>query len=174
MGWQVHGTDLRHWDGGTPAYERPGDELPRVDGHVTAVAGLALLVLVADCFPVALAAPGRVAMLHCGWRGVAGGLIGRALAGFDAPPAAAIGPGIGACCYEVGPDVLEQFVDVEDAASGRMLDLRMVIEARLRAGGVQQIAHLDACTSCEPERYFSHRRDNGVTGRQAGLVVLDG
>jgi polyphenol oxidase len=74
----------------------------------------------------------------------------------------------------VGPEVVERFADVPGAVEGRMLDLRRVIEARLRAAGVTAIEHLDRCTSCEPELYFSHRRDRGVTGRQAGIIVRDG
>jgi polyphenol oxidase len=177
MGWQVHGTDLREWDGPDPqvAYAKPGDkELPRVDGHVTEEPGLALLVLVADCYPVALSDGTRAAMLHCGWRPLAGGILEQAVATFDSPPAAAVGPGIGGCCYEVGPEVAERFADVPGAVEGRMLDLRRVIEARLRAAGVGAIEHLDRCTSCEPELYFSHRRDQGLTGRQGGLCVLSG
>jgi YfiH family protein len=177
MGWQVHGTDLREWDGPDPqvAYAQPGDkELPRVDGHLTDQAGLGLLVLVADCYPVALSDGRRAAMLHCGWRPLAGGIIERAVAAFGSPPAAAVGPGIGGCCYEVGPEVSERFVDVPGAVDGRMLDLRRVITARLEAAGVSQLEHLDRCTSCEPQLYFSHRRDNGVTGRQGGLCALSG
>jgi YfiH family protein len=177
MGWQVHGTDLREWDGPDPqvAYAQPGDkELPRVDGHLTDEAGLGLLVLVADCYPVALSDGRRAAMLHCGWRPLAGGIIERAVAAFGSPPAAAVGPGIGGCCYEVGPEVSERFVDVPGAVDGRMLDLRRVITARLEAAGVSQLEHLDRCTSCEPQLYFSHRRDNGVTGRQGGLCALSG
>jgi copper oxidase (laccase) domain-containing protein len=113
-------------------------------------------------------------MLHCGWRPLAGGIVEKALAGFDRTPAAAVGPGIGGCCYEVGEEVLEAFADVEGAASGRMLDLRAVIAAKLAAAGVTDVQHVDRCTSCEPELYFSHRRDRGVTGRQAGIIVRDG
>ncbi|MEA2330654.1 MAG: purine-nucleoside/S-methyl-5-thioadenosine phosphorylase / adenosine deaminase [Thermoleophilaceae bacterium] len=177
MGWQVHGTDLREWEGPDPerAYSEPGArQLPRVDGHLTAEAGLALLVLVADCYPVALSDGTRAAMLHCGWRPLAGGIVEQAVAAFEAPPAAAVGPGIGGCCYEVGPEVAERFADVPGALDGRMLDLRRVIEARLAAAGVREVRHLDRCTSCDAERYFSHRRDHGVTGRQAGLCVLNG
>ena len=175
MGWQVHGTELLEWHerprpGG---YARPGDELARVDGHLTELPGLGLLVLVADCFPVALAGGGRAAMVHCGWRGLAGGILERAVECFDAPPAAAVGPGIGACCYEVGQEVLDAFAGLEGVAQGRMLDLRAVIGLKLAAAGVEQVEHVEHCTSCRPELYFSHRRDRGVTGRQAGLVVLD-
>ena len=177
MGWQVHGAEIREWEGPSPdrAYIEPGGkELPRVDGHASRRKGLGLLVLVADCFPVALSDGRRVAMLHCGWRPLAGGIIERAVHSFAEIPVAAVGPGIGGCCYEVGPEVLEHFSGVPGAADGRMLDLRHVIDAKLQAAGVSEIQHLDCCTSCHPDLYFSHRRDDGVTGRQAGMVVLDG
>ena len=177
MGWQVHGTDLREWDGPDPqdAYAEPGGkQLPRVDGHLTVERHLAMLVLVADCYPVALSDGRRAAMLHCGWRPLAGGIVEKAVQRFEHPPAAAVGPGIGGCCYEVGPEVLAEFEDVRGAADGRMLDLRRVIDARLAAAGVTEVEHLDRCTSCHPDLYFSHRRDDGLTGRQAGIAVLDG
>jgi YfiH family protein len=176
MGWQVHGSDLREWTAPQPerAYSEPGKTLEQVDGHLTREPGLGLLVLVADCFPVALSDGEQTAMLHCGWRPLAGGIIEKALARFPSPPAAAVGPGIGGCCYEVGEEVLDAFSEIEGAASGRMLDLRRVIAAKLAAAGVTDVQHVDRCTSCEPELYFSHRRDGGVTGRQAGIIVRDG
>ena len=145
-----------------------------MDGHLTSVPGLGLLVLVADCYPVALSDGERVAMLHCGWRPLAGGIVARAVAEFDTAPAAAVGPGIGGCCYEVGPEVAERFAGVAGAVDGRMLDLRRVIEAQLKEAGVSAVAHLDRCTSCEADLYFSHRRDHGITGRQGGLCVRSG
>ena len=176
MGWQVHGSDLREWTEPQPerAYSEPGKTLEQVDGHLTSEPGLGLLVLVADCYPVALSDGEQAAMLHCGWRPLAGGIVEKALARFSSPPAAAVGPGIGGCCYEVGDEVLETFADVDGAASGRMLDLRVVIAAKLAAAGVTDVQHVNRCTSCEPELYFSHRRDGGVTGRQAGIIVRDG
>jgi YfiH family protein len=174
MGWQVHGTDLREWeappDGG--GYASPGAQLDRVDAHVTSVPALGLLVLVADCLPVALIGAGRAAMLHCGWRPLAAGIVEKALARFDEPPAAAIGPGIGRCCYEVGEEVLARFADLEGVADGRMLDLRMVARRKLEAAGVSMIEDVDLCTSCRPDLFFSHRRDKGVTGRQGGFAWL--
>jgi YfiH family protein len=174
IGHQVHGIDLREWDAPPPkggdGFAAPGAELAKVDGHLTDARGVGLLVLVADCLPVALAGDGRVAMLHCGWRGLAGGIVERALERFERPPAAAIGPGIGRCCYEVGAEVLAAFEDLDGVADGHMLDLRAVAERKLRGGGVEAIAQLDHCTSCLPQLYFSHRRDAGVTGRQCGLV----
>ena len=174
MGWQVHGTDLREWDGPPDggAYAQPGAELDRVDGHLTRERDVGLLVLVADCLPVALAARGQVAMLHCGWRGLAGGIVDRAVERFDERPAAVIGPGIGRCCYEVGPEVLQAFEDLEGVADGRMLDLRAVARRKLEAAGVESIDDVDLCTSCRADLFFSHRRDDGVTGRQGGLAWL--
>jgi polyphenol oxidase len=171
MGWQVHGTEMCEWTSPEGLdFLRPGNELQRVDGHTTTAPGIGLLVLVADCLPVALAGGGRVAMLHCGWRGLAGGLVERALEAFDEPPAAAIGPGIGRCCYEVGPEVLARFAGLEGVAEDGRLDLRAVARRRLEAGGVERIEEVEECTSCRPDLFFSHRRDRGLTGRQAGLV----
>jgi polyphenol oxidase len=166
MGRQVHGTQIAEWAGPSQA------PLREVDGHVTSTPGLGLLVLAADCLPVALAAPGRVGMVHCGWRGLADGILERAAAALDAPSAAAIGPGIGACCYEVGDEVAERFAAVPGALRGRMLDLRAAAEAALRAAGVEQVDHVDLCTSCRSDLFFSHRRDRGVTGRQCGLAWI--
>src|SRR4051812_12620663 len=147
MGWQVHGTDLLAWDAPPDegGYASPGAELRKVDGHLTDVPGLGLLVLVADCLPVALMAPGRAAMLHCGWRGLAGGMVERALERFDEPPAAAIGPGIGRCCYEVGDEVLAEFAAFDGVSEGRMLDLRGIVRRTLEAGGVERIEDVDLC-----------------------------
>ncbi len=176
MGWQVHGGDVREWTE-PPAdrgFSQPGDViLERVDGHMTSTPGLGLLVLVADCYPVALSDGQRAAMLHCGWRPLAAGIVETALATFESVPSAAVGPGIGGCCYEVGPEVLAEFEDLDHVADGRMLDLRAVISQRLERAGVSEVHHLDMCTACHPDLLFSHRRDKGVTGRQAGLVVLD-
>jgi polyphenol oxidase len=175
MGWQVHGAEVKEWDG-TEDLEFAsrgadgGDDVDQVDGHMTSARGLGLLVLVADCLPVALAGAGRVAMLHCGWRGLAAGIIERALATFDTPPAAAIGPGIRGCCYEVGEEVLAAFRELPGVASGRMLDLAAIARGKLEAGRVERVEDVELCTSCRPDLFFSHRRDAGVTGRQGGLV----
>ncbi len=174
MGWQVHGPDIQEWDAPRPMMTMSGEAPAKVDGHATSVPGLGLLVLTADCLPVALIGSGRAAMLHCGWKPLAAGIIARALATFEEPPAAAIGPGIGACCYEVGPEVLERFDHLgASVAAGRMLDLPAVARAQLTAGGVERIEHVDLCTSCNPDLFFSHRRDDGVTGRQGGMAWLE-
>jgi purine-nucleoside/S-methyl-5'-thioadenosine phosphorylase / adenosine deaminase len=85
--------------------------------------------------------------------------------------AAAVGPGIGPCCYEVGDDVLAAFERLGlDVARGRMLDLRRAARLLLERAGVGSVQVSEECTSCQPELFFSHRRDGGLTGRQAGLV----
>ncbi|HEV7482119.1 MAG TPA: laccase domain-containing protein, partial [Solirubrobacterales bacterium] len=110
IGLQVHGAELAfHAGPQEPSpFASPGSAVPEVDGHVVATPGLAPLVFTADCLPVALSGPGGVAMLHCGWRGLAAGIV-AAGAGAVGATDAAIGPGIGPCCYEVGPEVLTAF-----------------------------------------------------------------
>jgi len=163
---QVHGTRLIHH----PCEE----EFPEADGHVVTAPGLTPMVLAADCLPVALYGPGGLAMVHAGWRGLAGGILGAAAAAVGAT-SAAIGPAIGPCCYEVGEDVLDAFADLGDGiAQGRMLDLPEVSRRRLAEAGVERIESAGLCTSCEPDLFFSHRRDRGRTGRQAGIAWLEG
>jgi YfiH family protein len=175
IGRQAHGAEIAvHTEPQSPSsFAGPGSEIPEVDGHVTAEPGLATLVFVADCLPVALAGPGRVAMLHCGWRGLAAGIVARGVEAVGATDAA-IGPGIGPCCYEVGEEVLGAFAGLgDDVAAGRMLDLPEVARRLLREVGVDQVESAGLCTSCEPDLFFSHRRDAGRTGRQAGLAWLE-
>jgi YfiH family protein len=163
---QVHGAELAF-------HGEPPRDVPEADGHVTAEPGLPLLVFAADCLPVALAGPGGVAMLHCGRRGLAAGIVARGVEAIGATDAA-IGPGIGPCCYEVGEEALAPFASLgEGVTAGAMLDLHEVTRRLLREAGVERIESAGLCTSCDPERFFSHRRDAGCTGRQAGLVWLD-
>jgi purine-nucleoside/S-methyl-5'-thioadenosine phosphorylase / adenosine deaminase len=163
---QVHGARL---------IEHPcGESLPEADGHVVTEPGLAPMVLAADCLPLALFGPGGLAMAHAGWRGLAGGIAGAAAEAVGARTAA-IGPGIGPCCYEVGEEVLGAFSDLGDGiAEGRMLDLTEVARRKLAQAGVERIDSASLCTSCERELFFSHRRDHGRTGRQAGLAWIEG
>jgi YfiH family protein len=175
IGRQVHGVDvIRHEAPQRPgAYAEPDTELPEADGAATAQGGLAPLVLVADCLPVAMVGPRGAAMVHCGWRGLAGGIVARGAAEVEAE-AAVVGPGIGRCCYEVGDEVLAEFAQLGgDIASGRMLDLPAVAERMLQAAGIERVEVSELCTSCNPDLFYSHRRDGGRTGRQAGLAWLD-
>lgn len=182
---QVHESALiEHVDLSSPFCSFASDEIgeergePLVaivdaDGHVVMAEGMAALVFVADCVPVALAGPAGVAMLHCGWRGLAAGIIAKGVAAIGATDAA-IGPSIGPCCYEVGGEMLAGFEPLgEDIAIDRMLDLPEVARRLLGEAGVERVEASGLCTSCEPELFFSHRRDRGRTGRQAGLVWRD-
>jgi polyphenol oxidase len=169
---QVHGAEVMRRDGSAEGstWTRPGGEPPEADGHLTAEAGLALLVFVADCVPIALAGPGGVGMLHGGWRGLAAGIVGRGAEGVGAT-SAAIGPAIGPCCYEVGEEVLRAFTPLGDGlADGRMLDLPAVARRLLERAGVGEVQEAGLCTRCNPDLFFSHRGSGGRTGRQAGLA----
>jgi YfiH family protein len=174
QGRQVHqATVLRH--------REPPDAAERrrtaADGQATDQTGVAPVVLVADCVPVALAGPGAVAMLHCGWRGLAAGIVEEGVValrelGSRGILTAAIGPGAGRCCYEVGDEVRSAFADLgPEVRDGRRLDLKLVTRRRLEAAGVADVHDVDLCTMCsDPSLFFSHRRDGAMTGRQAGLV----
>jgi YfiH family protein len=189
IGLQVHGAELAFPDRPQKPspFAQPGSAIPEVDGHVVSVPGLAPLVFTADCLPVALVGPGGVAMLHCGWRGMAAGIIASGAAAVGATDAA-IGPGIGPCCYEVGPEVLDAFSALNDGitpadgsifldSSGqsghRRLDLVEVARLLLSEAGVERVQAAGLCTSCEDDLFFSHRRDAGRTGRQGGLVWIE-
>jgi YfiH family protein len=162
---QVHGgTVIRANGTGQPADAIWSDE-----------PGRGMVVLGADCLPVAIARlDGRpaLALVHVGWRGLLAGVLPAAAAALGGRlHAAAIGPGIGRCCYEVRDDV----ADPVRAAFGLglvrdgRLDLPGAAERALRAAGVARVDRLDECTACHPDRYFSHRRDAGITGRQGAI-----
>ena len=176
FGFQVHGAEIErreHPPVPNPYASAAGDRPPDGDGQVTSNPELTPLVQVADCLPVALAGERGVAMLHCGWRGLASGIVARGAQEVGAT-AAAVGPGIGPCCYEVGEEVLDAFGDLGSGiAAGRMLDLPEVARRLLARAGIEAVESTDLCTSCEPELFFSHRRDAGRTGRQAGLAWID-
>jgi polyphenol oxidase len=184
IGRQVHGAELAtHGAPQSPSpFAEPGSAIPEVDGHVTSEGSLPLLVFAADCLPIALSGPGGVAMLHCGWRGLAAGIIARGVEAIGATDAA-IGPGIGPCCYEVGNEVMTALQPPPmgrkpDSGSGNRpvgrVDLASVAGGLLREAGVGRVKTSGLCTSCEMGLFFSHRRDAGKTGRQAGLVWRNG
>ena len=171
MGRQVHGSELaEHGDGPVANhFLEPGVPPIEVDGHLTARPGQPMLVLVADCLPVALNGPGGLAMLHCGWRGLAGTIVEDAAARIGATQAV-VGPGIGPCCFEVGEEVFAAFAGLgEGLRQGNNLDLWEVARRKLSRAGIDSIESADLCTYCDRDRFFSHRRDDGVTGRQAGI-----
>jgi YfiH family protein len=173
-GHQVHGDGVR-----TVTDRTASDPKTEADGWATSSPGLAPMITCADCLAVAIAGDGAVAMVHAGWRGLAAGILAGGVEsvrrlGAGGRLQAAIGPGAGACCYEVGEEVHEVFArDGQDVRRGGRLDLKAVARVQLVAAGVELVHDIDVCTICgDRELFFSHRRDRGVTGRQAGLVWL--
>jgi YfiH family protein len=175
-GRQVHGPRVQR-------VSAPQDELvdpAEADGQATGAAGVGLMVLTADCLPVAVAGVGAAAMLHAGWRGLAAGVIAEGVAavrelGADEPLSAAVGPGAGPCCYEVGDEIHAAFDGLADrgvaVSAGRNLNLKAIAAAQLGEAGVEVVHDVKLCTICTSE-FFSHRRDHGTTGRQAGVAWL--
>lgn len=168
MNRQRHGTTVNEAVAGERGREG--------DGLWTEERGLPLLKLTADCLPIALVrrdGPPRLAVLHAGWRGLLEGVVDagvKALGGRNL--AAAVGPGIGPCCYEVQADVADpyraRFGDT--VFDGHNLDLWSAAEQLLLEAGVTSVKRVDLCTACNRDRFFSHRRDGAVTGRQ-GVVA---
>jgi YfiH family protein len=151
------------------------------DGLWTDEPGLPILSMSADCLPIVVARTDgnepAVAVLHVGWRGLLAGIVE---AGADAlgrgTRVAAVGPGIGPCCYEVGEEVATPFRERfgDDVVHEGRIDLWTSAERALRAAGVEHIDRFDRCTACEPETFFSHRRDAGRTGRQGVIAYVTG
>jgi hypothetical protein len=167
----------------------PWEGTPEADAAIAAAPGFILGIQTADCLPVLLVDPERrlVAAAHAGWRGTAQGIAARAVEALAARGSrpedlvAALGPGIGPCCYEVGDEVREAF-----GASGsaffrpgpngrphldvRAANVRQLVEAGLRA---EAIHHLADCTRCRGELYPSYRRDGAAAGRMISFVGFE-
>ena len=169
---QVHGTVVRDAEA--------AGIVPACDGVLTRTPGLLIAVRVADCLPVLLASPdGAAAMVHAGWRGLVGGVLENAVARFHRPDTlhAILGPAIGPCCFEVGPEVATRF---DDAAvllrPGRRphVDLRAEARARLARAGVAErsISAPGPCTRCHQHLLHSHRGSAGAPGRNTAFAVL--
>lgn len=152
---------------------RAGEKGEPGDGLWTDEPGVPLLALTADCLPIALARPDRsgLAVLHAGWRGLLAGIVEAGVSALGGGRlAAAVGPAIGPCCYEVGPEVAERFEPT--LRRGRNLDLWSAAERRLRAAGCASVERLDLCTHCNPDLFFSYRRDGKPYGGQGVLAYV--
>jgi YfiH family protein len=179
----VHGTKV--WRVGEPQ-----PDPPEFDGLVTDRVGPVLGAFAADCIPMLFADPvARVAgACHAGWRGTVGGVARNVVARMvelGAQPGdvrVALGPSIGPCCFEVGPEVVVEFRSVFGDISGLVvpgpqkdhLDLRVASRAVLERAGVRG-EHIDSrppCTKCNPERFFSYRRDGKDGGVHMGFIGL--
>jgi hypothetical protein len=184
---QVHGTAVRMVspdDVGSGSSRLSAFE---ADALVTDVGGAVLAVMVADCVPVVLVdrPHGAAGVVHAGWRGVLGGVLPAAVdrmrTGFGTEPAdlvAFIGPHIGGCCLELDDETVEKFREAFGpgavASPGRVdMEACLRIQLEMAGGGPVSIVSADACTSCDPDTFFSYRRaEGGVTGRQMGIVVV--
>jgi len=182
---QVHGDRVLEARGGE------GEDLRPVEGEADALwteaPGTWVAVGTADCVPVLLVDPDgrRVAAVHSGWRGTDADISARAVEALVAKGGrperllAAVGPSIQRCCYEVSGELAQRFTArfgpevVASAGASVRLDLTRAVRATLLRAGLKP-AHVDvlpACTACAPERFFSHRRDAGRTGRHLNYVV---
>lgn len=165
---QIHSAEVHKADAGGRG--RPGD------GLWTDERDLPVLALTADCLPIALARlPGEdpaVAVLHAGWRGLLAGIVAKGVHALGGRVAAAIGPAIGPCCYEVGTDVSEPFAAAfgADVVVDRNVDLWTAAERALNAAGVDRVERVDLCTCCNPDLFFSHRRTGEPRGGQ-GVIA---
>jgi YfiH family protein len=177
MAWQRHGANVTRAD--PRGIVTPGTVYDHCDGLWSDEPGRAMLLLTADCMPIALTrgegeAPG-LAILHAGWRGLLAGIVGAGTRAIGSRSlAAAIGPSIGPCCYEVGEEVASPFREAfgDDVVRDGKLDLWTSAERALRAAGVERVDRTDLCTSCHADRFFSHRRDHGRTGRQGVIAYV--
>jgi polyphenol oxidase len=177
MAWQRHGANVTRAD--ARGIVTPGTVYDHCDGLWSDEPGRAMLLLTADCMPIALARRdgGRpaLAILHAGWRGLLSGIVGAGVRALGSRRLeAVIGPSIGPCCYEVGPEVADPFREAfgDDVLRDERLDLWTSAERALRAAGVEHVERFDMCTACHGSRFFSHRRDNGRTGRQGVIAYV--
>ena len=179
---QVHGTGVVR----ALAAPVPGAPEPVVDAAVSAVPGVVLAVLTADCLPVVLAADdGReIGLAHAGWRGLAAGVLEATVGAMHTPPAALrawLGPAAGPAAYEIGVEVFDAFTLGDPGAGSAFfatrpghwrVDLFALARRRLAAAGVRRVHGGGLCTLGDPVRFYSHRRD-GRSGRMATLAWID-
>jgi YfiH family protein len=169
LNYQVHSTLVHR--------AQPGARGEHGDGLWTDDPGLPVLAMSADCLPLALARANggtpAVAVLHTGWRGLLDGIVASGVAALGGGPlAAAIGPAIGPCCYQVRDDVAAPYRARfgDDIVRDGRLDLWRAAEQALHEAGVATVERTDLCTACNPELFFSHRRDGKLRGVQGVLA----
>ncbi|WP_346796552.1 peptidoglycan editing factor PgeF [Halomonas sp. Bachu 37] len=163
------------------------ESLPDADAAVARNRDYACVVLTADCLPVFFCdrAGTKVAVAHAGWRSLAGGVLEATVAALDVAPDELLvwlGPAISNAQFEVGPEVHDAFVGVHPQAHDAfehspyrlghyMADLYRLARLRLEALGITHVSGGHFCTACEP-RFYSYRRDDGLTGRMASVIWL--
>jgi YfiH family protein len=187
--WQVHGAEVLAVDAETQSEWPP----VQADGIVTNAVNVPLVMRFADCVPVLLYDPVQNAagIAHAGWKGT---LLGAGVTTLEAMSnhygthpedvIAGIGPSIGPCCYEVGREVVysvqEAFASAEQLiipsvnGGGPHFDLWAANETALREAGIRHIEVAHICTACNTNEFYSHRREQGKTGRFGVLLTLRG
>jgi hypothetical protein len=175
--WLVHGREVATVDAA-----HGGQVIPRTDGLITRTPGVILFQRFADCLPILLFDPVQraVGIAHAGWRGTVRGVARATVeamsAAFGTHPTdliAALGPGIGPCCYEVGDDVIQAVRSAFERPDGLLparngavhFDLLAANARQLAALGVRTIEIAELCTACRTDEFFSHRAERGRTGR---------
>lgn len=181
---QVHGAQVR-----LVGRAHAGTVQPQTDGLLTTTPGVALLFRFADCVPILLFDPVRraVGLAHAGWRGLGQGVVAAAVAALvrqvGSLPGdlwAGLGPAIGPCCYEVGPEVAATVLRacpegarvVHERDGALQLDLPGAVRAQLLAAGVGRVEMAGICTACRNDEWFSHRAEHGRTGRFGVVAML--
>lgn len=185
---QVHGTAVRQ-----VTRENCREPLADTDALMTNVPGITLATVYADCMPILLLDPVNraIGMAHAGWRGAVQGIGPRLVAAmaesYGSKPQnllAALGPAIGPCCFEIGPEVAEAFSSLgTDTECARWLHYRngactgdlgaLNRDLLLRAGlAPEAVRSADLCTRCRADLFYSHRRDQGNTGRMAAIMAI--
>ena len=175
LGNQVHGVELMNLEAGRGWIYMDG-----IDGWITGTAGILLSVTVADCIPVYLVAPGRgVALLHAGWRGTAGGILGRGIerlrtaAGVEHDQIVMhCGVGICGSCYEVGSEVMTGCGAAAHGHGPWHLDLRAILVAQARAAGLSQVTNSSWCSAHHRSDFYSHRASGGRDGRMVAYLGM--
>ncbi len=182
--YQVHGARV-----GLVGRAHLGTVQPATDALITREPGVPLLMRFGDCAPVLLFDPVRraIGMAHAGWRGIVAGSVVATVRTMKqrlgCQPTdlwAGIGPTIGRCCYQVGAEVAAAVEVACPAGAGVVhhldgqiyLDLPAAVRAQLRAAGVERIEDSGLCTACHVDEFFSHRAENGRTGRFGVLLEL--
>ena len=184
---QVHGARVRTLSAGDEPEAVRGEQADALVARERAP----IAIRTADCVPLLLADPVTrcVAAVHAGWRGTVAGVVpagvAALLAACHAPPErllAAVFPHIRACCFEVGADVAAQLNAVAHGADAIRpgpkphVDLAAIVRAQLMAAGLvaQNVEDVPGCTVCDPERFYSFRRDAAASGRHLAAIVAGG
>jgi YfiH family protein len=184
----VHGADII-----TVTHQNKSGSMGNADGLMTSEPGIFLFMRFADCTPLIFLDPiiRVVAITHAGWRGTmqnaAGETIKAMTAEFGSEPRniiAAIGPSIGPCCYEVGPEVIDAAHQMfppsvplfrpNGRANHAHFDMWQANHLQLTNAGVEQVVHSNLCTACHTEQFFSHRAEKGRTGRFGVIIGIRG